>query len=338
MSKLLTINASMLAGVLLLSAGCATPERVKLEHVETRKQVTSNDNTNLVTILGGQVKVVQGDISGIQSTIDQVKEENRKLRDAYDTQKKELEEASNLAKKISEALVAFGGSLPALAGGNPVGTFNAAARTVGNLVAAKDAAKESDDRVEAALNAKIDSANERIGSVEDGVEANTDSIKSRFDKLNGELQEKITDVAADSEAIRDLEGRLNDLPDEASRKTELGSFLKEQGFTPDEIGTLFDSFSMEELLVLLGVGGASVGGSRRLSRSKERIEAGQKETAREIANAKAEMLAMIESRRPTTESPPTGCVREIAAAKAEVLAKIEATKPTNVTPPGKAEA
>lgn len=309
MAKLLTISASMLAGSLLLCGGCATPRDVDSAHIETRKQVTDNDNANVIKIMNGQIKVAQGDIKGMQDTIVQVKEENRALRTAYEKQQATLEETSSLGTRVFNALEDFGGSLSHLAAGNPIGAFNALARTTTNLAAAKqaakDAAKETEDRVETALNAKIDSANERIGSVEEGVEANTESIKSRFDKLDEDLQKKITDVAADPEAIKDLEQRLKDLPDDAARKTEIELYLKVKGFTPEEIGTLFDSFSMEELLVLLGVGGASVGGSRRLSRSKERIEAGQKETSREIATAKAEMLAMIESRTPTTVSPPS---------------------------------
>lgn len=312
MTKLMTINASMLAGVLLLSAGCVTPGEVKYEHVETRRQVTSNDNTNLVTILGGQVKVVQGDISGIQNTIDQVKEENRRLRDAYDRQKEDLEEASDLAKEIERALVAFGGSLLGLASGNPTGTFDAAVGIASSVVRAgnaADAAQTSANNVLAALDDKSNSANARIEEIEDGVEANTASIKSWFDKLNGELQKKITDAAADSKAIEDLGERINDLPDEAARKTELEAFLRGKGFTPEETKTLFSTFSLEELLALLGVGGGTLVGGRFLSRSKERIATVEKENK-----------------------------REIAAAKAEVLAKIEATKPTNVTPPGKPEA
>jgi len=246
------------AVVLIGLAGCASDGDLTREHLQTRQMLIMDGNDDTVTILEALRDRTDGNTVQIETTIAELNKRTQEQKDALSDQRRELErQITERNQAIKDTIIGIAGSIPAAMSGNVGGAIGSVIETVSEQIARdrKVEIKESEERTEAKIETEVEQLDARLRS------------------LDTELADKIDGIRADTEAIADLETRIEDLPDEAAVQAEVEGFLRDKGLTDQEIDKLFQEFSVAEILALLGVGGGAVVGSRTLSQSGKKIDA-----------------------------------------------------------------
>jgi len=128
---------------------------------------------------------------------------------------------------------------------------------------------------------------EKVREIEDeakSLKSISTQLQEDFRFLDDSIIPKLLTIESETNALLNSASKLDSRISSETISGEVSEYLNAKGLGDREISKLYQSFSIEEILALIGVGAGSVAASRLLSRSREQIEATETRLRSEIAN------------------------------------------------------
>ncbi len=254
------VGAATLTICTIVASGCN--DATKTDVQRAKKDIINNDNKNLEKVLQGQINILKDDLDAQKQLLKDVEEANVILKEKLEKQVEATKANEVDFEDLADALTTGIGSVGQLAAGNPGGALKTAMEAI--KTGAKEYADNKAIATEDIVSSKFDKLTSEIKtSKENNAEANAEikkdleKLTTDLAKLDPELNKKVEKIRETNDAAKkDLENRLASATSEDEAQKMVNKFLKDKGLSDDEIKTLTDNFSFDQILMMLGIGGA----------------------------------------------------------------------------------